>query len=83
LYIRQRQHARLHRSSTWFGHEEQPRGFRSATIREDVVRTTTRSFLYALGLDDEDVERPHVGVIHTVVLKGSLAPDGAQLPQNP
>jgi dihydroxy-acid dehydratase len=29
------------------------------------VRTTTRSFLYALGEDDGDIERPHVAVIHT------------------
>jgi dihydroxy-acid dehydratase len=42
-----------------------PRRFRSAIIREGVVRTTTRSFLYALGQDDDDIERPHVGVIHT------------------
>src|SRR5882757_19088 len=39
--------------------------FRSATIREGVLRTTTRSFLYALGQDDADIERPHVAVIHT------------------
>ena len=41
------------------------RRLRSATIREGVIRTTTRSFLYALGLDDEDIVRPHVGVFHT------------------
>jgi dihydroxy-acid dehydratase len=41
------------------------RHFRSATIRDGLIRATTRSFLYALGLDDEDIERPHVGVIHT------------------
>src|SRR5882757_1832109 len=39
--------------------------FRSATIREGILRTTTRSFLYALGQDDADIERPHVAVIHT------------------
>ncbi|MFK0166910.1 dihydroxy-acid dehydratase [Rhizobium sp. NPDC090279] len=39
--------------------------FRSAVIREGVVRTTSRSFLYALGQDDDDVERPHVAIIHT------------------
>jgi dihydroxy-acid dehydratase len=38
---------------------------RSATIREGLVRAPTRSFLYGLGQDDEDIERPHVGVIHT------------------
>ncbi|WP_211260783.1 dihydroxy-acid dehydratase [Amycolatopsis jejuensis] len=41
------------------------RRFRSEVIREGVVRTTTRSFLYALGEDDEDLHRPHVAVIHT------------------
>ncbi|MGA0572978.1 dihydroxy-acid dehydratase [Variovorax sp. VNK109] len=39
--------------------------FRSATIYEGTIRATTRSFLYGLGLDDEDIERPHVGVFHT------------------
>jgi dihydroxy-acid dehydratase len=39
--------------------------FRSATIRHGILRTTTRSFLYALGEDDEDIERPHVAVVHT------------------
>ncbi len=39
--------------------------FRSATIREGTLRATTRSFLYALGQDDADIERPHVAVIHT------------------
>jgi len=38
---------------------------RSATIREGTIRATTRSFLHALGQDDEDIERPHVGVFHT------------------
>jgi dihydroxy-acid dehydratase len=39
--------------------------FRSATIRDGILRTTTRSFLYALGEDDDDIERPHIAVIHT------------------
>ncbi|MDH6592295.1 dihydroxy-acid dehydratase [Variovorax sp. TBS-050B] len=39
--------------------------FRSATIREGTIRATTRSFLHALGQDDEDIERPHIGVFHT------------------
>lgn len=39
--------------------------FRSATIRHGILRTTTRSFLYALGEDDEDIERPHIAVVHT------------------
>ncbi len=38
---------------------------RSSIIREGVIRTTTRSFLYALGEDDEDIAKPHIGVIHT------------------
>ena len=42
-----------------------PRKFRSATIYEGTVRATTRSFLYALGQDDEDIARPHIGVFHT------------------
>ena len=42
-----------------------PRKFRSAILREGTVRATTRSFLYGLGLDDEDIARPHVGVFHT------------------
>ncbi len=40
-------------------------GFRSAIIRQGTVRATTRSFLHALGQDDEDIERPHIGVFHT------------------
>ncbi|KQX23319.1 MULTISPECIES: dihydroxy-acid dehydratase [unclassified Sphingomonas] len=39
--------------------------YRSATITDGIVRTTTRSFLHALGQDDEDIARPHIGVIHT------------------
>lgn len=42
-----------------------PRKFRSATIRDGVIRATTRSFLGALGQDDEDILRPHIGVFHT------------------
>jgi dihydroxy-acid dehydratase len=41
------------------------RRWRSATIYEGVTRTTTRAFLHALGQDDEDISRPHIGVIHT------------------
>ncbi|WP_165191462.1 dihydroxy-acid dehydratase [Caulobacter soli] len=41
------------------------RRFRSATIREGLVRAPTRSFLYALGQDDAEIVRPHIGVIHT------------------
>ena len=39
--------------------------FRSALIRSGTIRATTRSFLHALGQDDEDMERPHIGVFHT------------------
>jgi dihydroxy-acid dehydratase len=42
-----------------------PPRFRSAIIREGTIRATTRSFLHALGQDDEDIERPHIGVFHT------------------
>ncbi|GAA4335923.1 dihydroxy-acid dehydratase [Variovorax defluvii] len=44
---------------------QDPKRFRSATIREGTIRATTRSFLHALGQDDEDIARPHVGVFHT------------------
>ncbi len=39
--------------------------FRSATIYEGTIRATTRSFLHALGQDEEDIARPHIGVFHT------------------
>lgn len=42
-----------------------PLQHRSATLYQGTIRATTRSFLYALGQDDEDIERPHVGVFHT------------------
>ncbi|WP_447916368.1 dihydroxy-acid dehydratase [Delftia acidovorans] len=42
-----------------------PTPFRSALIRSGTIRATTRSFLHALGQDDEDMERPHIGVFHT------------------
>ena len=45
---------------------DQPkRRFRSQTIYDGLVRATTRSFLYGLGQDDEELARPHVGVFHT------------------
>jgi dihydroxy-acid dehydratase len=44
---------------------KKPPRFRSAIIREGTIRATTRSFLHALGQDDEDIERPHIGVFHT------------------
>ncbi len=50
--------------------------FRSATIYTGTVRATTRSFLYALGQDDEEMQRPHVGVFHT---GGEMSPCNANL----
>ena len=38
---------------------------RSATTYDGTIRATTRSFLYGLGLDDDEIRRPHVGVFHT------------------
>ncbi|MES2362911.1 MAG: dihydroxy-acid dehydratase [Pseudomonadota bacterium] len=45
--------------------EDPKKKFRSATIYEGTIRATTRSFLHALGQDDEDIARPHIGVFHT------------------
>ena len=39
--------------------------FRSATLHEGLLRAPTRSFLQALGQDDDEMARPHVGVFHT------------------
>lgn len=50
--------------------------FRSETIRDGTIRSTTRSFLYALGLDDEDIANPHVAVIHT---GGDMSPCNTSL----
>jgi len=41
------------------------RKFRSANMHEGLIRASARSFLYALGQDDEDIARPHIGVFHT------------------
>ena len=41
------------------------RKFRSATVHEGLIRASARSFLYALGQDDDEVARPHIGVFHT------------------
>ena len=41
------------------------RRFRSAAIYEGAVRATTHAFLQALGQDDEEIRRPHIGVFHT------------------
>jgi dihydroxy-acid dehydratase len=45
--------------------KERPTRFRSSIVDEGVVRATTRSFLYALGQDDDEIHRPRVAVIHT------------------
>jgi len=39
--------------------------FRSSTVHEGTLRAAARSFLYALGQDDEEITRPHIGVFHT------------------
>ena len=39
--------------------------FRSATIHDGLLRAPTRGFLHALGQDDDEIARPHVGVFHT------------------
>lgn len=45
--------------------EDKKRRFRSATISDGLIRATTRSFLLGLGLDEEELQRPRVGVFHT------------------
>lgn len=45
--------------------ESPKRRFRSATIYDGLVRATTRSFLLGLGMDEDEIQRPHVGVFHT------------------
>ena len=52
------------------------RRFRSATIYDGLVRATTRSFLLGLGMDDEEIQRPHIGVFHT---GGEMSPCNANL----
>ena len=41
------------------------RQFRSSAIYEGTLRTTTHAFLQALGQDDDEIRRPHIGVFHT------------------
>ena len=48
-----------------------PKRFRSETMYEGLVRATTRSFLYGLGQDDDEIQRPHIAVIHTA---GEMSP---------
>jgi len=55
-----------------------PQRLRSQTIYEGTVRATTRSFLYALGQDDEEIARPHVAVVHT---GGEMSPCNLNLAQ--
>ncbi|MBK6007198.1 dihydroxy-acid dehydratase [Ramlibacter ginsenosidimutans] len=52
------------------------RRFRSATIYDGLVRATTRSFLLGLGMDDDEIQRPHIGVFHT---GGEMSPCNANL----
>ena len=48
-----------------------PRRFRSEIVYDGLIRASARSFLYALGQDDDDIARPHVAVIHTY---GEMSP---------
>lgn len=41
------------------------RRFRSSAIYDGTIRATTHAFLQALGQDDEEIRRPHIGVFHT------------------
>ncbi|MCO4097833.1 MAG: dihydroxy-acid dehydratase [Gemmatimonas sp.] len=41
------------------------RVFRSSAIYQGTIRTTTHAFLQALGQDDDEIRRPHIGVFHT------------------
>ena len=41
------------------------RRFRSAAIHDGLLRAPTRAFLQALGQDDDEIRRPHIGVFHT------------------
>ncbi|MFI4926652.1 MAG: dihydroxy-acid dehydratase, partial [Burkholderiales bacterium] len=56
--------------------ENSKRRFRSATIYDGLVRATTRSFLLGLGMDDDEIQRPHIGVFHT---GGEMSPCNANL----
>ncbi len=42
-----------------------PRRFRSSAIYDGTLRATTHAFLQALGQDDDEIRRPHIGVFHT------------------
>jgi len=56
--------------------DKPPRRLRSATMHEGLLRASSRAFLFALGQDDEDVARPHIGVFHT---GGEMSPCNANL----
>ncbi|MBM3523514.1 MAG: dihydroxy-acid dehydratase [Alphaproteobacteria bacterium] len=56
--------------------EDTRKHLRSPTMYEGLVRATTRSFLYAMGLDDEEIRRPHIGVFHT---GGEMSPCNGNL----
>ncbi len=49
---------------------------RSPTMHQGRIRASTRAFLYALGQDDDDIARPHIGVFHT---GGEMSPCNANL----
>ena len=38
---------------------------RSPTVHQGTIRASARAFLHALGQDDDDIARPHIGVFHT------------------
>ncbi|MFD0669402.1 dihydroxy-acid dehydratase [Ramlibacter sp. MAHUQ-53] len=56
--------------------QDPPRKFRSATVHQGLLRASARSFLHALGQDDDDIARPHIGVFHT---GGEMSPCNANL----
>ena len=55
---------------------KRPATLRSPTMHEGPIRSSTRAFMYALGQDDEDIARPHLGVFHT---GGEMSPCNATL----
>jgi dihydroxy-acid dehydratase len=57
-------------------HRTPARRFRSTTIYDGLIRSTTRSFLYGLGQDDDEIARPHLAVIHT---GGEMSPCNTSL----
>ena len=54
----------------------EPRRFRSQTMYDGLIRSTTRGFLYGLGQDDAEIARPHIAVIHT---GGEMSPCNTSL----